>query len=54
MVESTTPQAIRNNIFDASKSDKQYVLTIGDCGHGKSTFNNALLGAHKNEANDAT
>ena len=29
-------------------------MTIGDCGHGKSTFNNAMLGAHKNEASDDT
>jgi predicted GTPase len=32
----------------------RYVMTIGDCGHGKSTFNNALLGSHKNEASDDT
>ena len=38
----------------ADPSKKHFVLTLGDIGHGKSTFNNALIGAHKNEASDST
>ena len=38
----------------ADPSKNHFVLTLGDIGHGKSTFNNALIGAHKNEASDAT
>ena len=38
----------------ADPSEQHFVLTLGDVGHGKSTFNNALIGAHKNEASDAT
>ena len=55
MVESTEqrheiPEG--NPVADPSKT--HFVLTLGDVGHGKSTFNNALIGAHKNEASDAT
>ena len=35
-------------------SNTQFVLTIGDCGVGKSTFNNAVLGEPKNKACDDT
>jgi predicted GTPase len=55
MVEPTKqPQYSNARNPDAAPSDKRLVLTIGDVGHGKSTFNNALIGAHKNEASDAT
>ena len=55
MVEPTKqPQYSNARNPDAAPSDKRVVLTIGDVGHGKSTFNNALIGAHKNEASDAT
>jgi ribosome biogenesis GTPase A len=39
---------------DADPSNTYYVLTIGNVGHGKSTFNNALIGAHKNEVSGDT
>jgi hypothetical protein len=54
MIESTKQHGMpaTNPVADPSK--KHFVLTIGDVGHGKSTFNNALIGAHKNEASDDT
>ena len=55
MVECTKQKQERlDRNFSAAQSEKQFVLTIGDCGHGKSTFNNAILGSHKNEASDDT
>jgi Fe-S cluster assembly ATPase SufC len=33
-------------------SEKRCVLTLGSCGDGKSTLNNALIGAPKNKAAD--
>ena len=53
MVESTTLQEEGFDINpDEARSEKRYVMTIGDYGHGKSTFNNALLGESKNMCND--
>ena len=55
MVESTMQRhEIPEGNPGADPSKKHFVLTLGDVGHGKSTFNNALIGAHKNEASDAT
>ena len=54
MVESTTQRHERHETNPgADPTNTRYVLTIGDVGHGKSTFNNALIGAHRNEASDA-
>ena len=55
MVESTTQrQELHETNPGADPTNIRFVLTIGDVGHGKSTFNNALIGAHKNEASDST
>ncbi len=55
MVESTMQRhEIPERNPGADPSEIHFVLTLGDVGHGKSTFNNALIGAHKNEASDAT
>jgi putative ribosome biogenesis GTPase RsgA len=55
MVESTKQRhEIPEKDPSADPHKKHFVLTIGGVGHGKSTLNNALIGAHKNEASDAT
>jgi ABC-type uncharacterized transport system ATPase component len=49
MVESTAQQQEASQInLDPAQTEKSYVLIIGNCGHGKSTFNNALIGDHEN------
>ena len=53
MVEPSTrshKEPVRN--LGAAQSDKRYVLTLGTCGDGKSTFNNAWIGATENIAAD--
>ncbi len=55
MVEPTTQQQEGYQInIDPAQTQKRYVLFIGNCRHGKSTFNNALIGEHENIASDLT
>ena len=55
MVEPTTQQQEESQInLDPAQTQKRYVLIIGNCGHGKTTFNNALIGEHENIASDLT
>ena len=55
MVESTTQQQTASQInLDPFQTQKRYVMIIGSCGQGKSTFKNALIGKHENKASDVT
>jgi GTPase Era involved in 16S rRNA processing len=55
MVESTTQQQTGSETnLDPAQTQKRYVMIIGSCGHGKSTFKNALIDRLKNIASDAT
>jgi hypothetical protein len=58
MVEPTAQEQeeskFKKENIGAAQFLKRIVLTIGDSRHGKSTFNNALIGAPKNETSDGT